>query len=407
MRGSLGLSAYRTLSGRRTAPDYAPSRDRPRGEVVWIHAAEPGNNRAINDLAHRLAAVRFGCHIMITAEHDGFGTRGIDAVWQEALPPDHPITAEAFVAHWAPDVVIWAWGGLRPNIILSAADQGAYMLLVDTDRAGFDRRRDRWLPEVPRTLLACFSHVMARDRDAHLRLAQLGRALGTIELCPALHPFGRMLPVADSDMTEVSAALAGRPTWLAALPAPGEWGTILSAHLSALKRAHRLLLIVHVGTTAEAADLQAEAQRKGLRTALWGQRLPDENTQVLLCPDDGEDTLGLWLRAAPVTFLGGTLQPAHAVCDPYCAAAHGTAVIYGPNVGVHVDAFTRLMNAGAARIVNDADSLGRAVSQIIAPDQSANMAMAGWDVVTQGADSLDRIIELTQAHLDAMQDGIA
>ena len=70
-------------------------------------------------------------------------------------------------------------------------------------------------------------------------------------------------------------------------------------------------------------------------------------------------------------------------------------------LGPHVDAFTRLMNAGAARIVNDTASLGRAISQIIAPDHAAQMAMAGWDVVTRGADSLDRIISLVQSRLDA------
>ena len=95
------------------------------------------------------------------------------------------------------------------------------------------------------------------------------------------------------------------------------------------------------------------------------------------------------------------------VCDPYSAAAHGTAIVYGPNVGPHVDAFTRLMNAGAARIVNDTSSLGRAISQMIAPDHAAQMAMAGWDVVTRGADSLDRIISLVQSRLDGRRPGAA
>jgi len=62
------------------------------------------------------------------------------------------------------------------------------------------------------------------------------------------------------------------------------------------------------------------------------------------------------------------------------------------------------MNAGAARIVNDAATLGIAVTQMIAPDRAAIMAMAGWEITTQGADSLDRIIHLVQTHLDADPD---
>lgn len=406
MRGSLGLTAYRTLSGRRTAPDYAAPGLRPRGEVVWIHAGEAGNNRAIHDLAQRLTLVRHGTHVVLTADHGGFDGLGVsDAVHVDTLTGDHPDMAAQFIQHWKPDVVIWAWGGLRPNLILAAAKSGAYMLLVDGSRDGFDRRRDRWLPEVPKRVMAEFDHVIARDPEAHLRLAQLGRALPAIELAAPLHPFGQMLPAAESDINDVTLSLAGRPTWLAARTARDEGRIILGAHRIALRSAHRLLLILHATSPADGAHLMDLARAADLRAVNWGTgQMPDDNCQVLVA--DADDELGLWLRIAPVTFLGGSLKPGHTVCDPYAAAAHGTALIYGPHVGSQSAAFTRLVNAQAARIVKDKHTLGRAVLQLIAPDQAAQMAMAGWDVVTQGAHSLDRIIDLVQAQLDAVEGGI-
>jgi 3-deoxy-D-manno-octulosonic-acid transferase len=93
------------------------------------------------------------------------------------------------------------------------------------------------------------------------------------------------------------------------------------------------------------------------------------------------------------------------VCEPYEAAAHGTALIYGPHVSDDADAFTKLAQAGAARRIDDKTTLARAVIQMIAPDQAAQMAMAGWDLVTQGAPCLDRIIDLAQSHLDAIDGG--
>lgn len=404
MRGSLGLSAYRTLSGRRAPPAFDPSRDRPEGELVWIHAAEEGNNRALNDLAHRLVFMRPGCNVLLTAAHGTFGDRGVDEVWQEDLPPDHPIVTDAFIAHWAPDVLVWAWGDLRPNLILSAAESGAHMMLVDAASDGFEKRRDRWLPEVPRALLAQFNHVTARDEDAHMRLAQMGRPIGAMEMTEALHPFGKMMPAVESDLAELSTTLAGRPTWLSARTSPAECTMVLAAHTHALKTSHRLLLVLHFANPSQAQDAGAQASEYGLRAAIWADGdFPDENTQILIADEDSE--LGLWLRVATVTFLGGSMRPGSEVCDPFSAAAHGTAIVYGPNVGPHVDAFTRLMNAGAARIVNDTASLGRAVSQMMAPDHAAHMAMAGWDVVTRGADSLDRIIVRIQSRLDARQGG--
>jgi 3-deoxy-D-manno-octulosonic-acid transferase len=62
--------------------------------------------------------------------------------------------------------------------------------------------------------------------------------------------------------------------------------------------------------------------------------------------------------------------------------------------------YSRLAKAGAARIVKDGDTLGTAVSRLISPDQAAAMAVAGWDVVSQGADLTDRVIDLVHATLD-------
>ena len=60
----------------------------------------------------------------------------------------------------------------------------------------------------------------------------------------------------------------------------------------------------------------------------------------------------------------------------------------------------RLAAEGAARIVNDATALGTAVNRLIAPDQAATMAQAGWDVISRGAAVTDKVIDLVQETLD-------
>ncbi|MEO0381159.1 MAG: glycosyltransferase N-terminal domain-containing protein [Pseudomonadota bacterium] len=406
MRDSLGLTAYRTLSGRRAAPDYAPSRPRPSGEVVWIHCAEEGNTRAITDLAVRLIRARHGTHVVLTVASEGHKAPGIDGLHVDAVPDDHPSTAQAFVAHWRPDVVIWAWGDLQPNLILEAAQSGAHMMLVDAASDGFDGRRDRWLPEVPKRLLAQFQHIIARDVSARDKLVQMGHPMSHIELGSPLCPSGETLPVNDTDIADVNDALGGRPTWLAAHTARAEGRVLLGAHKLAVRTSHRLLLILHATSSADSAHFMDLTRTADMRAVYWGEgQLPDDNCQVLVA--DADDELGLWLRIAPVTFLGGSLHPGHSVYDPYIAAAHGTALIYGPNIGAHAEAFGRLVQSRAARLVSDKAALGRAISHITAPDQAALMAMAGWDVVTQAALSLDRVIDLTQSHLDAIDGGVA
>ena len=85
------------------------------------------------------------------------------------------------------------------------------------------------------------------------------------------------------------------------------------------------------------------------------------------------------------------------------AAGLGSAVLYGPNVRNHLNAYSRLASAGAARIVNDANALGVAVARLIAPDHAATMALAGWQVASESAAVTDRIVDLVQDALDQRQ----
>jgi 3-deoxy-D-manno-octulosonic-acid transferase len=101
-----------------------------------------------------------------------------------------------------------------------------------------------------------------------------------------------------------------------------------------------------------------------------------------------------------VTFLGSSLAPKLGGQNPLEPAALGSAVLYGPSIRTHLDAYSRLAEAGAARIVRDVDSLVSALQQVLAPDVTARMAHAGWEIVSEGAEVSGQIIALLQDTLD-------
>ena len=178
----------------------------------------------------------------------------------------------------------------------------------------------------------------------------------------------------------------------------------ISAHRKAMRLSHRLLLILHPATPQDAGAAAALAAERDFSVLNWGNDgFPDESTQVLIA-DDTRD-LGLFFRIAPVSFLGSSVIAGEGGCDPFDAAALGSAVLYGPKVRHFMPSYTRLAAAGAARIVNDADALGTAVSRLIAPDQAAAMAHAGWDVISKGAAVTDKITDLIQDILDTREAG--
>lgn len=407
MAGSFGLSAYRALARRGEArlPAFAPPR--PSGELLWIHCAENAAFIAVQDLAQRQIASRPGLSVLISltslpresGPEGGPRPRGI---YLSEICSEHPASVAAFLDHWAPDCCVWTWGGLRPNLILAAAERHCPLFLINADTAGFDGRRERWLPDVARNLLPLFAAVMVRTPAAARRLMQLGLDKDEIEIATSLQAGGRALSCNETDLADLSAACVGRAIWFANGVQQEELHTVLAAHRQALRLSHRLLLVLRPsgGLTPQAAFEQTRQQE--FRVLSWDDgNYPDETTQILISEDPRD--IGLFYRVAPLSFLGGSLVAGQDSVDPLEAAALGSAILYGPRVGRHLQSYSRLASAGAARIINDSAALGMAVSRLIAPDQAAAMAHAGWDVISEGAALTDRITDLVQDTLDAQQ----
>lgn len=406
MARSLALTAYRAYSGRGSAVPYTPVADRPDGELVWCHAPEPGSLLAIQDLAIRLCHSRSGLRVLITLPKSDTGAERpasphADVIIDD-LPDDHPKSVAAFLNHWKPNACIWAWGRLRPNLIPAAAQRKCPLFLIDADSGGFDGRRDRWMRDLTFELVSTFSAILARSEAGFQRLIRLGISRDSIEMTPALQAGGQALPCIVSDMADLSAALVGRPVWFANQILEDELPTVLRAHRQALRLSHRLLLVVMPADPGQADKFATYMAQQDFRVLRWGDDgYPDSSTQIMLADDPAE--IGLFYRLAPVSFLGSSLTGGPGGCDPFEAAALGSAVLYGPKVRRFLPSYTRLASEGAARIVNDATALATAVSRLIAPDQAAVMAHAGWDVISRGAALTDKVIDLVQDTLDQQE----
>lgn len=405
---SVSLTAYRALSRRAAVPVRAAFEPRPPGALVWLHLGAREDLPALIDLAARLQAQHGALTVLFTLPEEApHGPDDLPALPHGMIaamvPDEHPRSVAAFLDHWHPQIGLWVWGGLRPNLIDACAARGLPLHLVSADVAGLDTRRERWLPDLARHLAGCFRSASARSAAAARRLARFGVAPEVITVLPPLRASGQVPACADSDLEALTEHLQGRPVWYAAALAPGEWRDVLDAHLIALRAAHRLLLVLHVRAAEELAEIRALLDAHMIGHATWSAgQSAGESTQILLTDDAGD--AALWYNLAAVTFLGQSLAAGHDGQDPFPAAQLGTAIVHGPHIGAHLESYTRLRSAGATRAITDASSLGAAVARLISPEASAAMAHAGWEVVTEGAEVVDSVIELVQESLEPPQD---
>ena len=376
---------------------------RPEGALVWLHVGSEAEAMGLPDLIDRLHDVRDDVSVLITTARHGpdalLASRLPRRVILQFAPYGTGPGVAGFIAHWRPDVGVWADNRLAPALIEAAGKAGVPMFLIDArvpERPGW-----RWLPGLRRALLKRFSHVLAGDARAAAGLKALGVADDRIEVTGFLQEGGAPLPCSQAERDSLAEVLAARPVWLAAGAVADEVPLVIEAHRQAMRRSHRLLLVLRPEPLSEgpalAARLEAEGWVVGLRSR---DDEPEADAEVFVV--DLSDELGLWYRLAPISLMGGSLSAdaAAAARNPYEATALGSAVLYGPRMGLWREAYERLRDAGAARAVSDVTSLARAVEFLLSPDKAAEMASAAWEVTTSGAEATDRVVTLVLGALD-------
>ncbi len=368
--------------------------------MVWLHVARAERLPAVLQLATRLIAQRERLHVLITAPRHMAGPRRLkEGITWHAFDNPSQRDATRFIQHFAPDLCVWTSGDLIPVLIDAASQANVPLVLIDAVADGFGQGRGLDLLQPRGALLRMFSAIMASDVNTATRLERLGALADSIAVTGPLQEGSAALPHDTGDLDELHRSIGPRPVWLAAMAQPEEAHTILQAHRNAMRFSQRLVLVLVPDKPDMADDMEALAKAEGLRFVRWSEGdLPDDMTEVILADTVGE--MGLWYRLAAVSFLASSLVPGRGGCDPFEPAALGSAVLYGPNCGRHLHAYSRLVEVGAARMVRDAESLTGALRHLLAPDKAASMSLAAWEVVSEGAEVADKVTDLIHDILD-------
>ncbi len=395
MAYSLGLTLY-NLSNRREAGPAIERPQRPAGRLVWLHAPGVDAARSLMELARRL--VEEDAVAVVLTCPDPLPKRA--GIILQTPPADVPVEAAAFLDHWRPEVVIMSEGELRPALLHEAVERKLPLLMVGARNPVFLRERDGWYPGLMRGLLAEFRAVLTLDEPSARAFRKAGATPSAVEVTGKLEEESAALPCTEAERDAMARQLATRPVWLAAALPEAEESAVIAAHRTALRLAHRLLLIVvpqdpgRVGPLAQ--RMEKEESWSVARRA--EEEEPEAETEVYIA--DAGSEFGLWYRLAPITFMGGSLGGSGCLRDPLEAAALGSAILYGPRPGPYGTTFGRLGAARAARAVGSASDLAEALGDLLSPDRAARLAQAAWAVASDGAEVTERVMTMIRRIMD-------
>jgi 3-deoxy-D-manno-octulosonic-acid transferase len=354
---------------------------------IWLHAASAADVSASLALYERLLQqddfdIILSCGDDVMLEH--LGIAGDDYFGR--IPEQW--TAQKLVRDHTPKTLIWIGDKINANTILAVRTKLKQMFLANITADAIPQRRIKFIPMPLERALRSFTDVFCADAKAAARL----HMLNIPDEC--IHPVGRLqsqtsVPPLLGDPDEFN-DLKGRPMWSAVSVHRDELAAVLNAHRLIMRESHRSLLLLSPASANDEDHFWEACQEYGLTTARrLNDDMPESRTQVFLA--DSNDEMARWLSLSPVAFLGGSLVIGGKGSNPLPAASLGCAILYGPNIKNHLNAYSNLAGVGAARIIQDGHSLASAVLQSSAPEQAAKMGCAAWEFVTRGAEATEAI----------------
>jgi 3-deoxy-D-manno-octulosonic-acid transferase len=360
------------------------------GRCLWLHAVSVGEMRAAEPLvrgllsaypAHRLLLTAMTPTGRATAESLFAGEPRIAIVY---LPYDLPASMARFLAHFAPEAGVLMETEIWPNLLAAAARRRLPVLLAN---ARLSRRSARGYAKViglARPALARLAAIGAQSPADRRRFCRLLGGAGAhekagsrphIAICGNLKFDVTPAPALLAQGAAWRAALGGRPVWLAASTRDGEEAILLDIQRQLLARWPDVLLVLvprHPQRFAAVADL---VRRRGLALAARSARLPTAAESVWLGDSMGE--MAAYYALADLAFIGGSLLPFGGQ-NLIEAAACSCPVLIGAHTFNFAQASADALAAGAARRVQDADELLRALVTLLADAPArARLAAAG------------------------------
>lgn len=341
---------------------------RPR---IWIHAVSVGETQAAVPLVQSLRE-RYPEQRLLITTTTPTGSARVRALFGDQvehvyLPYDLPGAVRRFLAASRPSIALIMETELWPNLFRACARRGVPVLVMNARLSERSFRGYRRFASLSRSTLADVTLLGVQgERDAR-RFMALGAVPERVSICGSIK-FDLHLPASLREQAQVLRRSFGveRPVWVAASTHEGEDEEVLAAFRrirTADAHPHALLVLVprHPERFAAVANL-CRSQGHSLVERSGGAPC-SADTDIYLGDTMGE--LPLLMAAADVVFMGGSLVKTggHNMLE---AAALGLPVVFGPHVFNFEEIAERLLEAGAARQVRDADGLADTVIEWLA-----------------------------------------
>ncbi|MCB1556340.1 MAG: 3-deoxy-D-manno-octulosonic acid transferase [Alphaproteobacteria bacterium] len=349
-----------------------PSRPRPEGPLVWLHAASVGEAQSALVLIAALLSANPALHILVTTgtvtSADLMARRLPPRALHQYYPLDHPAWAARFLDHWRPDAALWLESELWPNMLRALKKRDIPAALINARLSERSAARWRKASASIRTLLESFAIILCQTPGDATIFESLGgrhvQATGNLKYAAA------PLPCDKQDYDILAERIKDRPVWLYASTHAGEEDIACRLHAHLQKTFPTLLTIIVPRHPERRAAIQAMCSEHNLCAALRTETrlLPTPDTEIYIVDTLGE--LGLFYRLAPLACIGRSFsRDGGGGHNPLEAAQLGCAVLHGPHIQNLQAIYDEMDSAGAALLIKNEEDFEKRLEKLLQDEE--------------------------------------
>ena len=371
------------------------TKDRPVGDLIWVHAVSVGETNSVLILVDELpkkfpqSSILFTTTTLtsaaiVAAKLPEFQGRVI----HQFLPVDSYICVKDFLTFWEPSKVFFVESEIWPNLIYESRVIGAEVFLVNARMSKKSAGRWYFASKLGFKIFDNFNLIFAQSEEDQKRFADL--TSGEVLFFGNLKSQARDLSFDSDELEKLKLKIGARKYWLAASTHKGEEEFVIQSHRELKKSFPDLLTIIVPRHPNRADEIKALFSDINFAQRSLGQNISD-STEIYLADSLGE--LGTFYRLAKFAFVGGSLFEIGGH-NPFEAVKLGCGVISGRGVFNNKEIYSKLEENHACVMIDNAQQLTVTVQRFLQDEDLVKSMSYKAALVVESSDNIaEQIVE--------------
>ncbi len=370
---------------------------RPKGTLIWVHAASVGESQSalilIDALNKKLGKknISFLVTSVTVTSATLMGKRLPDNAIHQYTPVDHPDWIRRFLDHWKPSAAFWIESELWPNTLRFLKKRHIPSALINGRLSEKSYKRWKRIDSEAREMLSVFDIVLAQTDEHKKWFDALG--IHTCVVTDNLKFSASPLPYDEKELKILKKKIGERPLWVYASTHKGEEELAVETHEALLKDYPDLLTIIVPRHPDRCEEILSNIEDTELDIAIRSDKdTIKKTTQIYIADTLGE--LGLFYKLTDVALIGRTFSDdgggGH---NPIEAALLDCATLSGPHYQNQQDLTDQMVKAKAITIIPKKKDLEKTLRRLFSEDiQRQKLIKTGRKFAEQKTGVIDYVL---------------